>query len=197
VAEEKQMAEVEQTAEEGPEQTAAEAPEAVVSGEAEDVAVAEDQSPEAAAESAEEVPDMADWRELGRGGDIYYYGTGRRKTSSAQVRLYPSKEPEIIVNDKPVEEYFSRRRDVLQLKRPLQATATEDMFRITVKVEGGGITGQAGAIRHGIARALTRANPELRRSLRREGSLTRDPRMKERKKPGLKRARKAPQYTKR
>jgi len=197
VAEEKQMAEVEQTAEEGPEQTAAEAPEAVVSGEAEDVAVAEDQSPEAAAESAEEVPDMADWRELGRGGDIYYYGTGRRKTSSAQVRLYPSKQPEIIVNDKPVEEYFSRRRDVLQLKRPLQATATEDMFRITVKVEGGGITGQAGAIRHGIARALTRANPELRRSLRREGSLTRDPRMKERKKPGLKRARKAPQYTKR
>ena len=197
MAEEKQMAEVEQTAEEGPEQTAAEAPEAVVSGEAEDVAVAEDQSPEAAAESAEEVPDMADWRELGRGGDIYYYGTGRRKTSSAQVRLYPSKQPEIIVNDKPVEEYFSRRRDVLQLKRPLQATATEDMFRITVKVEGGGITGQAGAIRHGIARALTRANPELRRSLRREGSLTRDPRMKERKKPGLKRARKAPQYTKR
>ena len=197
MAEEKQMAEVEQTAEEGPEQTAAEAPEAVVSGEAEDVAVAEDQSPEAAAESAEEVPDMADWRELGRGGDIYYYGTGRRKTSSAQVRLYPSKQPEIIVNDKPVEEYFSRRRDVLQLKRPLQATATEDMFRITVKVEGGGVTGQAGAIRHGIARALTRANPELRRSLRREGSLTRDPRMKERKKPGLKRARKAPQYTKR
>jgi small subunit ribosomal protein S9 len=198
VAEEKEIAEVEQTAEEGPEAAAAEAPESVDSGQVEEVeVVVEDEAAEAAAEPAEEVPQMADLKELSRGGDIYYYGTGRRKTSSAQVRLYPSKEPEIIVNEKPVEEYFSRRRDVLFLKRPLQATATEDMFRITVKVEGGGITGQAGAIRHGIARALTRANPELRRSLRREGSLTRDPRMKERKKPGLKRARKAPQYTKR
>lgn len=198
MAEEKEMAEVEQTAEEGPEAAAAEAPESVDSGQVEEVeVVVQDEAAEAAAEPAEEVPGMADLRELSRRGDIYYYGTGRRKTSSAQVRLYPSKEPEIIVNDKPVEEYFSRRRDVLFLKRPLQATATEDMFRITVKVEGGGITGQAGAIRHGIARALTRANPELRRSLRREGSLTRDPRMKERKKPGLKRARKAPQYTKR
>jgi small subunit ribosomal protein S9 len=135
--------------------------------------------------------------ELGPRTDIYYYGTGRRKTSSAQVRLYPSKEPVIIVNDKPVEEYFSRTTDISQLRRPLRATATEDAFRITVKVRGGGITGQASAIRHGIARALTKANPEFRRTLRREGSLTRDPRMKERKKPGLKRARKAPQYTKR
>jgi small subunit ribosomal protein S9 len=96
-----------------------------------------------------------------------------------------------------VDEYFSRAADVSQVKIPLVVTATEDMFRITVKVRGGGITGQAGAVRHGIARALTKANPELRRTLRREGSLTRDPRMKERKKPGLKRARKAPQYTKR
>ncbi len=144
---------------------------------------------------AAEVPDLMD--EISRGPDFYYYGTGRRKTATAQVRLHPSKEPAIIVNDKAVEEYFSRPTDVLHLKRPLQVTATEDTFRITAKVQGGGPSGQAGAIRHGIARALTKANPELRRTLRREGSLTRDPRMKERKKPGLKRARKAPQYTKR
>ncbi len=132
-----------------------------------------------------------------RQGDVYYYGTGRRKTASAQVRLYPSKEPTITVNDLRVDEYFSREGDVTFLKTPLRVTATEDMFRISIKVRGGGVSGQAGAVRHAIARALTRANPELRRTLRREGSLTRDPRMKERKKPGLKRARKAPQYTKR
>ncbi len=146
-------------------------------------------------EAVAEVPDLMD--EISRGPDFYYYGTGRRKTATAQVRLHPSKEPAIVVNDKTVEEYFSRPTDVLHLKRPLQVTATEEMFRITAKVQGGGLSGQAGAIRHGIARALTKANPELRRTLRREGSLTRDPRMKERKKPGLKRARKAPQYTKR
>jgi small subunit ribosomal protein S9 len=130
-------------------------------------------------------------------GDVYYYGTGRRKTASAQVRLYPSKELTITVNDLRVDEYFSREADVMFLKTPLRVTATEDMFRISVKVRGGGVSGQAGAVRHAIARALTKADPELRRTLRREGSLTRDPRMKERKKPGLKRARKAPQYTKR
>jgi small subunit ribosomal protein S9 len=132
-----------------------------------------------------------------RQGDVYYYGTGRRKTASAQVRLYPSKEPSITVNDLRVDEYFSRAADVTFLKTPLRVTATEEMFRVSVKVRGGGVSGQAGAVRHAIARALTKANPELRRTLRREGSLTRDPRMKERKKPGLKRARKAPQYTKR
>jgi small subunit ribosomal protein S9 len=132
-----------------------------------------------------------------RQGDVYYYGTGRRKTASAQVRLYPSKEPSITVNDLRADEYFSREADVVVLKTPLRVTATEDTFRISVKVRGGGVSGQAGAVRHGIARALTKANPELRRTLRREGSLTRDPRKKERKKPGLKRARKAPQYTKR
>jgi small subunit ribosomal protein S9 len=157
-------------------------------------APAEDLAETAPAEGAAKVPTLD---ELGQRTDVYYYGTGRRKTSSAQVRLYPSKEPAIIVNDKPVDEYFSRTVDVLLLRRPLRATATEDMFRITAKVTGGGITGQAGAVRHGIARALTQANPQFRSALRREGSLTRDPRMKERKKPGLKRARKAPQYTKR
>jgi small subunit ribosomal protein S9 len=145
-------------------------------------------------EAAPRVPTLD---ELGARTDVYYYGTGRRKTSSAQVRLYPSKEPAIVVNDKPVEEYFSRQVDVSLLRKPLRVTATEGMFRVSVKVAGGGITGQAGAVRHGIARALTQANPDFRPVLRREGSLTRDPRMKERKKPGLKRARKAPQYTKR
>ncbi len=151
--------------------------------------------PAEALEGVAAIPDSTD--EISRGPDFYYYGTGRRKTSAAQVRLYPSKEAAIIINDRPLDEYFPRFTDVLHVKKPLRATATEDMFRITVKVQGGGLSGQAGAIRHGIARALTRANPELRRTLRKEGSLTRDPRMKERKKPGLKRARKAPQYTKR
>ena len=96
-----------------------------------------------------------------------------------------------------MEEYFSRQRDISHLTEPLKATATQDSFDITVKVEGGGVSGQAGAVRHGIARALLEANPNLRPTLRKGGFLTRDPRAKERKKPGLKRARKAPQYTKR
>jgi small subunit ribosomal protein S9 len=126
----------------------------------------------------------------------YYQGTGRRKSAMARVRLYPG-DGSIIVNDKPVEEYFSRKRDILHLTEPLRVTATQDSFDLTVKVEGGGISGQAGAVRHGIARALLEADPNLRPTLRKGGFLTRDPRAKERKKPGLKRARKAPQYTKR
>jgi len=126
----------------------------------------------------------------------YYQGTGRRKSATARVRLYPGSGT-IIVNDKPVEEYFSRQRDILHLVEPLAATDTRNKFDVTVKVRGGGIFGQAGAVRHGIARALLEADPNLRPVLRREGFLTRDPRAKERKKPGLKRARKAPQYTKR
>jgi small subunit ribosomal protein S9 len=161
-------------------------------GEAVSVAAEPDRAQEV--EPEEPVPPM---EKPVRQGDVYYYGTGRRKTASAQVRLYPSKEPTITVNDLRVDEYFSREADVTFLKTPLRVTATEDMFRISVKVRGGGVSGQAGAVRHAIARALTKADPELRRTLRREGSLTRDPRMKERKKPGLKRARKAPQYTKR
>jgi len=126
----------------------------------------------------------------------YYYGTGRRKTSIARVRLYPG-TGSIVVNDKPVDEYFSREVDRLQVREPLVVTNLLDQFNVMVKVLGGGISGQAGAIRHGIARALLAANPELRKPLRDKGLLTRDPRAKERKKPGLKRARKAPQYTKR
>ena len=127
----------------------------------------------------------------------YYQGTGRRKSATARVRLYPGDDVTIIVNDRPVEEYFNRKRDVLHLTEPLKATETQDSFNVTVKVNGGGISGQAGAVRHGIARALLEADPNLRPTLRKGGFLTRDPRAKERKKPGLKRARKAPQYTKR
>lgn len=126
----------------------------------------------------------------------YYYGTGRRKSATAQVRLYPEGNG-IVVNEKPAEEYFSRQIDLLRVKEPLVVTGMEGKFRITVRVNGGGISGQAGAVRHGIARALLETDPELRPTLRRGGFLTRDPRVKERKKPGLKRARKAPQYTKR
>ncbi len=126
----------------------------------------------------------------------YFYGTGRRKTSVARVRLYPG-TGEIIVNDKPLDEYFPRDVDRTQVRAPLRATGRLEQFNIMVKVEGGGITGQAGAVGHGIARALLEVDPELRPPLRKGGYLTRDPRMKERKKAGLKRARKAPQYTKR
>jgi small subunit ribosomal protein S9 len=127
----------------------------------------------------------------------YYQGTGRRKAATARVRLYPGDDGTIIVNDKPVEEYFTRKGDIFHLTEPLKATTTQDSFNITVKVKGGGVSGQAGAVRHGIAWALLEADPNLRPTLRKGGFLTRDPRAKERKKPGLKRARKAPQYTKR
>jgi small subunit ribosomal protein S9 len=127
----------------------------------------------------------------------YFYGTGRRKTSVARVRLYPG-AGEITINGKSAREYFGG-RDLHQLviRQPLQLTNMIDRFNIMVRVVGGGQSGQAGAVRHGIARALTRADEELRPSLKRAGLLTRDARMKERKKVGLKRARKAPQYTKR
>jgi small subunit ribosomal protein S9 len=157
------------------------------------VAVAEETTASEAAEAPEIVEEIGEFET----GDLYYYGTGRRKTASAQVRLYPSKESDFTVNERPVDQYFSRRTDLQQITEPLRMTATENMFRITVKVQGGGISGQAGAVRHGISRALVKANPELRPSLRKGGFLTRDSRVKERKKPGLKRARKAPQYTKR
>jgi len=126
----------------------------------------------------------------------YYYGTGRRKTSVARVRLYPG-TGEMVVNDKPMEEYFVRKVDRINVREPLRASGMQEQFNVMVKVEGGGVSGQAGAVRHGIARALLEADPELRPVLRKGGFLTRDPRQKERKKPGLKRARKAPQYTKR
>lgn len=126
----------------------------------------------------------------------YHEGLGRRKSSTARVWLYTG-DGLIIVNDKPANEYFSRTMDLHTLMKPLKVTGFENSFDVSVKVRGGGVTGQAEAISLGIARALLRADQELRPVLRQHGLLTRDARAKERKKPGLKRARKAPQYTKR
>ena len=126
----------------------------------------------------------------------YYEAVGRRKRSVARVRLYPG-EGEMVINGKPLDEYFGRPQDWRDVKAPFTLTETQNRFNLSVLVKGGGITGQAHAIRHGIARALLLADPESKLALRRAGFLTRDPREKERKKPGLKRARKAPQYTKR
>ena len=127
----------------------------------------------------------------------YHYGTGRRKSAVARVRLLPG-EGGITVNGKPAQEYFGGRfLHQVNITQPLRLTGTMDRFTISVRVAGGGVSGQAGAIRHGIARALTRFDEELRPALKRAKLLTRDARVKERKKVGLKRARKAPQYTKR
>ena len=126
----------------------------------------------------------------------YYYGLGRRKTAVARVRLYPG-NGHVLINGKPVEQVITRefaREDMLS---PLAVTEMLGAFNMQVKVEGGGISGWAGAIRHGLARALVAADEGYRRPLRANGLLTRDPRVKERKKPGLKRARKAAQFTKR
>ena len=127
----------------------------------------------------------------------FFYGTGRRKTAIARVRLLPG-EGEIVVNGRTLVEHFGNAVSEADLRMPFRVTGTEGRYNVMIKVEGGGVTGQAGAIRHGIARALLQVDPEANRlSLRQAGMLTRDPRMKERKKYGLKRARKAPQYTKR
>ena len=126
--------------------------------------------------------------------DRYYYGTGRRKSAVARVRLY-AKEGALVINERPFEEYFPISFHQNYASEPLRLVGGD--FSASVKVSGGGITGQAGAIRHGLARALIEFNPELRPELKKAGMLTRDARAKERKKPGLKRARKAPQFTKR
>jgi len=126
----------------------------------------------------------------------YIETIGRRKTSSARVRLYPG-TGEIVVNDLPVDTYFGRALDQMLLRQPLSLTGTEKTYNISVQVKGGGDCGQAGAVRLGIARALCEYDINLRPMLKAAGFLTRDARAKERKKPGLKRARKAPQYTKR
>ena len=127
----------------------------------------------------------------------YYEGLGRRKEATARVRLHVGGNGQVVVNDKPAEQYFPRDGDLKIVVEPLQLTETEGRFDVTVKVQGGGITGQRDAVSLGIARALLKVDPEHRSVLRRGGYLTRDSRAKERKKPGLKRARKAPQYTKR
>ena len=128
--------------------------------------------------------------------EAYVWGTGKRKCAIAQVRLFPG-EGELTVNDKPYKEYFSRLEHCSTIESPFAVTNTTGKFRVTAKVKGGGISGQAGAISHGIARALVKENELFKPVLRKAGLLTRDARIKERKKYGLKRARKAPQYTKR
>ncbi len=128
----------------------------------------------------------------------YYYGMGRRKTAVARVRLFPNGDGSVTVNGKSAHMYFGQRdTHTATIAAPLRLLDLNNSYTISVRVLGGGTSGQAGAIRHGVARALVRINPDWKAALRRAGYLTRDPRMKERKKPGLKRARKAPQYTKR
>jgi small subunit ribosomal protein S9 len=128
--------------------------------------------------------------------NLQYRGTGRRKKAVARVRLVPG-EGNIKVNGKKFEDFFSNKTSRLLVLQPVQLTETAGKFDIICLVEGGGITGQAGAVRLGIARALLKVDPDLRAELKREGFLTRDPRMKERKKYGLHKARKAPQFSKR
>jgi small subunit ribosomal protein S9 len=129
-------------------------------------------------------------------GGKYYYGTGRRKSAVARVRLYQG-SGQIMVNGKPYHDVFTRDLHQNKMRLPLEVAEASRNFDIYAKIAGGGITAWADAIAHGTARALVEYNEELRPKLRRAGLLTRDPRVKERKKPGLKRARKAPQYTKR
>ena len=126
----------------------------------------------------------------------FFYGTGRRKHSVARVRLYQGTGA-ITINDRTIDDYFGLETLKLIVRQPLALTDNAEKFEVVVRVAGGGVTGQAGAIRHGVARALLEFNPELRGELKKAGFLTRDPRMKERKKYGLKAARRAPQFSKR
>ena len=126
----------------------------------------------------------------------YFYGTGRRKSSVARVRVYPG-SGNITINGRDIDDYFGLDTLKVIVRQPLALTETAEQFDIVCTVAGGGVTGQAGAIRHGLSRALLLFNPELRPVLKKAGFLTRDPRMKERKKYGLKAARRAPQFSKR
>lgn len=125
-----------------------------------------------------------------------FYGTGRRKHSVARVRLYPG-SGNVTINGRGIDDYFGLETLKLIVRQPLELTETAAQFDVVCTVAGGGVTGQAGAIRHGVARALLQFNAELRPALKKAGFLTRDPRMKERKKYGLKAARRAPQFSKR
>lgn len=126
----------------------------------------------------------------------YFYGTGRRKSSVARVRVYNG-TGKITINGRDIDDYFGLETLKLIVNQPLSITDTQGKFDIVCNVNGGGVTGQAGAIRHGLSRALLQYNEELRPALKKAGLLTRDPRMKERKKYGLKGARRAPQFSKR
>lgn len=126
----------------------------------------------------------------------YFYGTGRRKKSVARVRVYAG-SGKITINNRDIDDYFGLETLKLIVRQPLALTGTADKFDIVCNVQGGGVTGQAGAIRHGLSRALLQYDENLRPALKKVGFLTRDPRMKERKKYGLKGARRAPQFSKR
>ena len=126
----------------------------------------------------------------------YFYGTGRRKKSVARVRVYAG-SGKITINNRDIDDYFGLETLKLIVRQPLALTGTADKFDIVCNVQGGGVTGQAGAIRHGLSRALLQDDENLRPALKKAGFLTRDPRMKERKKYGLKGARRAPQFSKR
>ena len=126
----------------------------------------------------------------------YFYGTGRRKKSVARVRVYPG-TGKITINDRSIDDYFGLETLKLIVRQPLALTGTTEKFDIVCRVNGGGVTGQAGAIRHGLSRALLQYDEALRPALKKAGFLTRDPRMKESKKYGLKAARRAPQFSKR
>ncbi len=128
---------------------------------------------------------------------VQFWGTGRRKKAVARVRLIPAGDGTITINKKSLDEYFGLDTLKFIVKQPLALTETLTKYDVVVNVCGGGFTGQAGAIRHGIARALLQAEPETKAALKKEGFLTRDSRMKERKKYGLKKARRAPQFSKR
>ena len=127
----------------------------------------------------------------------YQYGTGRRKSSVARVRLYQGGTGSITINGRDIDEYFGLETLKMVVRQPLEATGNTGKMDIVATVTGGGVSGQAGALRHGVARALLLVNPEYRTVLKKAGFLTRDPRMKERKKYGLKAARRAPQFSKR
>ena len=127
---------------------------------------------------------------------VKFYGTGRRKNAIARVWVMPGKG-NIVVNDKDVDTYFCKKTLTMIVKQPLELTENLDKYDVIATVKGGGVSGQAGAVRHGIARALVAADAELRPALKAAGFMTRDPRMKERKKYGLKGARRAPQFSKR
>ena len=127
----------------------------------------------------------------------YMYGTGRRKSSVARVHLFPNGTGSITINGRDIDDYFGLETLKVVVRQPLVATETVDKFDVLVNVRGGGFTGQAGAVRHGISRALLQADADYRPVLKKAGFLTRDPRMKERKKYGLKAARRAPQFSKR
>ena len=130
-------------------------------------------------------------------GQDYYYGTGKRKTSIAKIRLYPEEGGTILVNGKPMDEYFNWKPWQGIITEPFRITETVNRFQVAARVQGGGVHAQAQAIRHGITRALVAYDETLKSALRRAGFITRDARIKESKKYGLKRARRAPQYTKR